>query len=150
MKRILLASAIVALTAAPALAGPPPWAGGPGGPGNNNDLGGNSAFEGWAGGEAMSGSANAFEFNGKFNEIGGSLGGISAEAWQHGQASVNAGFVDGAFNSTLTSEHFGGMEGIGGGIGGGVDHRFDFSGNTMGQSFTELEWGMNSSEFNSW
>lgn len=151
MKKLsVIAFAAAALFAGSALAGPPPWAGGPGGNPGNSSPEGNGSFENWAGGSVMSGSANSFEFNGRFNELGGSLGGVSADAWQQGNASVNAAFDGSTFNGTVRSEHFGDLNGIGGGLGGGEAHRFDYSAGSFGQSFGELEWGMNASEFSSW
>lgn len=133
MRKVLFSTAVVlALSTAPALAGGPPWSGGPGGPG---DAG---AFDGWAGGSVMSGSANEFGFSADFRDAGAFGAGVAATGWNSGNASVGASFGSNSFDAWANSHNEGGM--IGGGAGFGAARTFDMNVQSFGQSFGEVEF----------
>lgn len=112
--------------------GPPPWAGQPGGPGNAG------AFDGWAGGSVMSGSANEFGFSADFRDAGAFAGGVAATGWNSGNASVGGGFGSNSFDAWANSHNEGGM--VGGGAGFGAARTFDMNVGSFGQSFGEVNF----------
>lgn len=133
MKLALYTTAALLFAAGHAVAGgPPPHAGGPGGPGNAG------AFDGWAGGSVMSGSANEFGFSADFRDVGAFAGGVAATGWNSGQASVGASFGSNSFDAWANSHNEGGM--IGGGAGFGAARTFDMNVGSFGQSFGEVEF----------
>lgn len=143
-KLAIFSTAALLFAATHAVAGgPPPWAGGSGGNPGNGGL----AFDGWAGGSAMSGSANDFGFSNSFDEAGITGGAFAAEGWNKGSSVAGGSFSDNGFDGYAASENFGGMTASDFGAGLGADHRMDFNAQAYGQSFGEVEWG---ATFSSW
>src|SRR5699024_8337667 len=99
------------------------------------------AFDGsWGSSEVFSGSANNFSASADFRDAGAALGGVAATGWNSGSANARADFSTNNFSSHADSWNDGGVVGIGGVAGSGMDRaNFSFDVQSMGQSFGEVK-----------
>lgn len=127
MRKIALLAAVMALSAGPAFA--------------------LDSFDGWAGGTTMSGSANNFNVEGSFRDMGAGFTGLKANGWNEGSSSAGASFEGPDFESYANSYNSGGMNAFTGGLGSGHKLNVDFSAQSFGQSLGEIDWHMEASDF---